>query len=138
MKILFAVPGQPNGKGRPKFARQGTFTRAYTPEKTVSYENLVKIAYGKASGYRFPDRAMIYIQIRAYYTIPKSVSLKKRQAMLDGTIRPIIKPDYDNIGKIVCDALNGIAYRDDSQIVDGIVRKFYSDIPRVEVLIKEV
>lgn len=57
--------------------------------------------------------------------------------MLDHKIRPTKKPDFDNIGKVICDALNKIAYRDDSQIVDAQVRKFYSDRPRVVVTIME-
>ena len=52
-------------------------------------------------------------------------------------LRPTLKPDYDNIAKIIADSLNGIAYRDDAQIVDGYVRKFYSDKPRVVVTIQE-
>ena len=58
--------------------------------------------------------------------------------MLEHKIRPTKKPDWDNIGKIICDSLNQIAYRDDAQIVDSQVRKFYSENPRVEVIIKEV
>ena len=57
--------------------------------------------------------------------------------MIDRLIRPTRKPDFDNIGKIICDALNGIAYRDDAQIVDALVRKFYSDTPRVIVEISD-
>ena len=42
--VVFTVPGEPQGKGRPRFARPkgSNFTMAYTPEKTVSYENRVK------------------------------------------------------------------------------------------------
>lgn len=58
--------------------------------------------------------------------------------MIDRLIRPTRKPDFDNIGKIICDALNGIAYRDDAQIVDALVRKFYSDTPRVIVEISDI
>ncbi len=58
--------------------------------------------------------------------------------MLNGIIRPTKRPDFDNIGKIICDSLNMIAYHDDSAIVDGRVRKFYSDVPRVEVIIKSI
>lgn len=53
--------------------------------------------------------------------------------MLTGEIRPTKKPDWDNIGKVVCDALNKIAYDDDSCIVDGAVHKWYSEEPRVVV-----
>lgn len=129
----FCILGDPQGKGRHRTAGG----HEYTPEKTVLYENLVKTEYRRQSGIRFSDDAMLDVRIFAYYSIPKSVSKKKRQAMLDRRIRPIKKPDYDNIGKVVCDALNNIAYRDDAQIVDAMVRKFYSDRPRVVVSIRE-
>lgn len=138
MKHEFTIPGEPCGKGRPRFANGGSFTRTYTPQKTVNYENLVKLCFHEQGGRKFPDDAMLDIRIFAYYEIPKSVSKKKRQLMLDRKIRPTKKPDFDNIGKIVCDSLNKIAYRDDAQIVDAMVRKFYSDCPRVVVKISQI
>ena len=102
------------------------------------YENLVKaMYYQNCRNFRFDDNTQLDVRITAYFPIPKSVSKKKREAMLARTIRPIVKCDWDNIGKIVCDALNGIAYHDDKQVVDGQVRKFYSDQPRVVVTIQE-
>ena len=47
--------------------------------------------------------------------------------MRSGIIRPTKKPDFDNIAKIICDALNGIAYKDDASIVSAIVEKYYAD-----------
>lgn len=67
-----------------------------------------------------------------------TVSKKKRREMLEHRIRPTKKPDWDNIGKIVCDSLNLVAYHDDSAVVDAQVRKFYSETPRVDVMIKVV
>jgi Holliday junction resolvase RusA-like endonuclease len=55
--------------------------------------------------------------------------------MAEGKIRPAKKPDADNIMKAIADALNGIAYKDDSQIVNVTITKWYSDTPRVEVAI---
>ena len=70
--------------------------------------------------------------------LPKPLVQLNGVAMIDRLIRPTRKPDFDNIGKVICDALNGIAYRDDAQIVDALVRKFYSDIPRVIVEISDI
>jgi Holliday junction resolvase RusA-like endonuclease len=78
------------------------------------------------------------IDIDAYFEIPKSASKKNKQLMNNGGIRPTKKPDLDNIMKIVCDALNKVAYADDSQIVSAIVKKFYDEMPRVEIDIREV
>lgn len=137
--IRFIVPGHPFGKQRPNFARVGQYVKTYTPDKTVSYENLVKIMYQQeAKGKMFSDDAMLDIRIIAYYGIPKSISKKKRKAMLEHRIRPTKKPDWDNIGKVICDSLNTVAYHDDSSVVDAQVRKFYSENPRVEVTIHKV
>ena len=137
MKVKFSVYGEPQGKGRPRFSTVCGHTKTRTPDETILYENLVKTEYRNQAGFRFSDDAMLDVRITAYYTIPKSVSKKRQQAMLDHRIRPIKKPDYDNIGKVICDSLNGIAYRDDAQIVDAQIRKFYSDTPKVVVTIQE-
>lgn len=138
MNAEFVIPGEPFGKGRPRFSNAGAYMRTYTPAKTANYENLVKLSFMEQSGVRFPEDAMLDVRIFAYYAIPKSASKKKRQAMLERKIRPTKKPDFDNIGKIVCDSLNQVAYKDDSQIVDAMVRKFYDEAPRVVVKISQI
>lgn len=138
MTTEFVIPGEPYGKGRPRFRKVGEHQQPYTPAKTANYENLVKLSFMEQCGVRFPEDAMLDVRIFAYYAIPKSVSKKKRQAMLDRKIRPTKKPDFDNIGKIVCDSLNKVAYKDDSQIVDAMVRKFYDEAPRVVVKISQI
>lgn len=135
MTVKFTVLGEPRGKQRPRVTRKGN---TYTPAETVQYENLVRMEYRRQCGdYRFPDDAALDMRIMAYYAIPKSASKKKRQEMLEHRIRPLKKSDWDNVGKIIADSLNEIAYKDDVQIVDGQVRKFYSDKPRVVVTIQE-
>ena len=127
MKISFSIPGEPVGKGRPKFARRGNFVQTYTPEKTASYENLVKVEYQmKYHGQQFPDVPLV-MEIKAFYGIPKSASKKKREMMLTHLIRPTKKPDMDNVVKVIADSLNNLAYKDDTQIVECTVRKFYSE-----------
>ena len=76
--------------------------------------------------------------ITARFSVPSSASKRKVTAMLDGAIRPTRKPDCDNIAKIICDALNGVAYRDDAQIVSITIEKRYAAIPGVEIRIEEV
>ena len=138
MRAKFCIHGDPQGKGRPRFSTVCGHVHTRTPDETVLYENLVKTEYRQQVGVKFPDDAMLDVRIFAYYSIPKSVSKKKRQAMLDKRIRPTKKPDFDNIGKVICDSLNGVAYRDDTQVVDCMVRKFYAEIPRVLVTIEEI
>ena len=89
-------------------------------------------------GQRYEKEDALGILITAYKPIPSSVSKKKLRLMLDRLIFPGKKPDWDNIGKIICDALNGIVWKDDAQIVDGRVVKLYAEHPRVEVEIWRV
>lgn len=138
MRAKFCIHGDPQGKGRPRFSTVCGHVHTRTPDETVLYENLVKTEYRQQVGVKFPDDAMLDVRIFAYYPIPKSVSKRKRQAMLEKRIRPIKKPDWDNVGKVICDSLNGIAYRDDAQVVDSMVRKFYSEDPKVVVTIEEI
>lgn len=129
MKIRFTIPGKPMGKQRARTLKTG---RSYTPKETVNYETLVKQIYIMQNFTKQLEGA-IEGEIKAYFQIPKSVSKKKREQMILGEIRPTSKPDWDNVGKIICDSLNGLAYHDDSYIVNCRVRKFYSDEPRVEI-----
>ncbi len=138
MRAKFCIHGDPQGKGRPRFSTVCGHVHTRTPDETVLYENLVKTEYRQQVGVKFPDDAMLDVRIFAYYPIPKSVSKRKRQAMLDRKIRPTKKPDWDNVGKVICDSLNGIAYRDDAQVVDSMVRKFYGEDPKVVVTIEEI
>lgn len=138
MEVKFIVHGEPQGKGRPRFSTVAGHVKTRTPDQTVVYENQIKTEFISQCGrVRFSEDAMLDVRVFAYYAIPKSASKKKRAAMLAHQIRPTKKPDFDNIGKVVCDSLNGIAYRDDAQIVDAMVRKFYSENPRVVVTIQE-
>lgn len=138
-EIRFTIPGKPFGKQRPRVVNRGKFSTAYTPKKTVQYENFVKLYYEQAAhGEMFPEDAMLDVRIFAFYEIPKSTSKKRRADMLANKIRPTKKPDFDNIGKIICDSLNLVAYHDDSSVVDAQVRKFYSEQPRVVVSIKTI
>lgn len=138
MRVRFEIPGEPRGKGRPRFTKMGSFVKTYTPQETASYENLVKLEYqAQCKRFKFDEGIQLDMRITAYYSIPKSVSKKKRAEMLAHNIRPVKKPDADNVVKIIADSLNEIAYKDDTQIVDCMVRKFYGEDPKVVVIIQE-
>jgi Holliday junction resolvase RusA-like endonuclease len=139
VRIKFSVLGPPHGKGRPKFSTINGHVNARTPDETMVYENLIRMEYKRQCGTRkFEAGTMLDLRILAYYAIPESASKKKKKAMEAGEIRPTKKPDADNILKVVADSLNNIAYRDDAQIVDTQIRKFYSQNPRLEVIIQNV
>jgi Holliday junction resolvase RusA-like endonuclease len=134
VQIKITIPGEPKAKARPRMSTKSRI--AYTPKDTVMYENWVKSCYINQSGIADSEdwfKDQVNVRIDAYYSIPKSASKKKRDEMTVQFIRPIKKPDLDNIAKAILDSLNGIAYKDDSQVVSLIINKYYSDIPRVEV-----
>lgn len=70
--------------------------------------------------------------------IPKSTPKYKRPDMITGKTRPTVTPDWDNIGKLVCDALNGVAYDDDKVICEAAVYKKYSETPKTEITVYTV
>ena len=121
------INGEPRGKQRPKFTKQG---RAYTPKETRQYEREIREAALKAAAiqqYTKPGAdCPVQVRITSHCAIPKSWGKKKREAAQQGKIRPAVKPDADNIGKIICDALNEIAYHDDKQVVELLVSKRYA------------
>ena len=78
------------------------------------------------------------MEILAAVPIPQSKSRRVKADMLEGRTRPAKKPDCDNIIKIICDALNGLAYRDDAQIVEVSIRKAYADDGEVSVMIQDI
>ncbi|WP_338854763.1 RusA family crossover junction endodeoxyribonuclease [Clostridium perfringens] len=119
MKVV--VTGKIRGKARPRVCRG----HAFTPKDTVQYEKLVRDCYKEQDG-RYLEGS-IKALIIAYYKIPKSYSKKRVQAIRDGLEKPTKKPDADNIAKIILDSLNGIAYKDDSQIVELMVIKRYTE-----------
>lgn len=139
MKIEFEVPGEPRGKGRPRFSNRGGFVKTYTPKETAAYENLVRLTYReKCDHVAFEQGVAVDLRVIAYMQIPTSASKKKRAQMQSGEIRPTKRPDSDNILKAILDGLNGVAYHDDAQIVDMQIRRFYSDNPRLVVIIQSI
>lgn len=135
MMYEFEVPGEIVGKARP---RMNTYTgKAYTPTKTKNYEYGIRqwfiLKYPKFE--QIENR--VNVTIIAYFDIPKSTSKKKVQEMLDGNISPTKKPDIDNIVKIILDALNKFAFKDDTQVTKLTVEKIYAKTPKVYVKIEE-
>ena len=138
---IFFVPGKPVAKGRPRATVVGGHARMYTPERTARYEEVVSREYIAQCGNTvFQAGTPLAVQIIAYMPTPKSTSKVKREKMLRGEIPYTKKPDWDNIGKIICDALNGVAWYDDAQVVRATVSKQYAadDAVGVQVCIQEV
>jgi Holliday junction resolvase RusA-like endonuclease len=141
MQIEFEVLGKVKAKQSVKFANIGGFMKKYTPADIKSYANWVRLCFMKEypnwTPNKFKDTPLM-CEIDVDVIIPKSFSKKKHELALGGYIRPTVKPDCDNIAKNIDDALNGIAYPDDKQIVSLVVRKWYSDTEKVKIRVSEV
>ena len=135
--LVYSVYGEPVGKGRPRFARRGNFVSTYSPQKTKTYEDeirmMAKAAMGASEALETPVTVAIYIRVG----IPKSFSKQKHKDALANIERPTKKPDIDNIAKCFLDAMNGIVYLDDKQVVSLHITKIYAETPAVEVMVKE-
>ena len=136
-EIKFAVYGEPQGKGRPRFYSKNGRTFAYTPKDTVDYENCIR-NYAGMIHQKFNHGIPLEVTIDAHYKIHKSVSKKVKQEMLEHKTLPTKKPDCDNVIKVVLDALNGVLYDDDAQVCNVNFKKFYSAEPRLEILIRSL
>lgn len=130
---MVIVTGKIRGKARPRICRG----HAFTPKETVQYENLVRECYKQQDG-RYLEGSVRALII-AYYKIPKSYSKKRVQAIREGLEKPRKKPDADNIGKIILDSLNGIAYKDDAYIADfRVIKEYTEENERIEFELSEV
>jgi Holliday junction resolvase RusA-like endonuclease len=135
--LTYMVEGNPIGKGRPKFARRGNFVSAYTPTKTRDYESVIKEAAQKAMGSNELLETPVTVAIYITVPIPQSYSKKRSEACLNGSEKPIKKPDIDNIAKCFLDAMNEIVYKDDTQVLTLHITKVYGTVGMVEVMVKE-
>ena len=134
-EINFTVVGKVRGKARPRFAR--ATGRAYTTKDDKIYEQMVREAYNGSESFLDTSNPL-RAEIDVYHKVPKSYSKKRRLQCLTGG-RPTSKPDLDNIAKVILDSNNGILYKDDSQISELLVRKFYTEEEdHVKVKIKEL
>jgi len=141
MEWIINVPGQPVPQPRPRFSSRGGFSRAYTPTKHPI--NRYRRAVSDAA-VALPRRVVLTgpaaVVIHAIFARPAS-HLRKGSELKKGA--PLYPPrcDWDNLGKGVCDALTGLTWVDDDQVVDGRVTKRYAapgEEARTLILIVEV
>jgi Holliday junction resolvase RusA-like endonuclease len=119
MKIF--IPGEPIAQPRVKVSTKGGFARAYTERghPIHAYKQAIRLAYVNAGGEVL--EGPVSIKIVCWFDRPKSHSKKRRQQQEPKTT----KPDLDNVGKAILDALNEIAYNDDGQVFMLTIAKWY-------------
>ena len=135
MTYEFEVPGKIIGKGRP---RLNSYTGSvYTPTRTKDYECLIEQYFILKYPRYKPFEGRVQVEINAFFEIPKSTKKVDKELMLENKLNPTKKPDIDNIVKIILDAMNGIAFKDDIQITKLNIEKTYGMTEKIQVKISE-
>ena len=137
LMIQFNLDGPVKPKGRPRFSKVGGFVRTYTDKKTLDYESLVREAAIQALGSSDTLETPIAVYLLFRLPIPQSYSKKRTEACLSGSERHVKRPDLDNLAKSVLDGMNGVVFKDDSQITSLHCTKVYSNVAGVNILVKE-
>ena len=135
MKII--IYGNPVAQGRPKFSTHNGYVRAYDPQKSRDWKSYAKFCAAEEMKGKPLLTCPLRVVVMSYREIPKSLSKKKALQAQNGLIRPSTKPDIDNYIKGAFDAIEGIVYKNDSQIVSLCSEKYYSTEPRLEIHITE-
>lgn len=143
--VSFFVPGEPVGKGRPRAVGRKRrdkssgqlvgYTAHITPIKTENYEKTVAAAGAQAMQGRAVIAGPVLVEMKIVVTAAASWSKKKRAAALAGEVLPTKKPDIDNVEKALFDAMNGVVWVDDVQVVNVSKSKRFGETPGVTVRI---
>ena len=97
----------------------------HNDDRNGTYEACVRSDYLAMYPDVEPYAGPVEVRIKAFFEIPKKWSKKKKQLAREGKIWPTVKYDADNLAKAICDALNGLAYIDDKQVVLLLTEKLY-------------
>lgn len=132
--ISLTIYGDPVPAGRPRFTRMG---HAYDPKKSRDYKQIVALEAKKQ--YRGPliEDVPLEVYIAAYRENQKQTSKIERVRREHKQSVPLKKPDTDNYVKSILDALTGVIWKDDNIIYHIDAYKFYSETPRIEVVIRK-
>jgi Holliday junction resolvase RusA-like endonuclease len=140
--LLLELPGVPPHKARHRsrivFPKDGRkpFVHEYPDPATEKHEKAIAQLARILMRHRAPTELPVAVAVEAFKPVPQSWTRREREDALAGLILPTTKPDWDNHGKIT-DALKGIVWKDDSQVVDGHVYKRYSAYPRLVIEVRE-
>lgn len=135
MLISFIIEGRVKAKQSFKYTRDG---RKYTPRDVKDYAEYIKGCFIQKFPKFKPLETPLRVEIKAFFAPPKSWSKKKQDLALCGELKPTVKPDCDNLFKGIGDSLNGLAYKDDKQIIELKVSKSYAESEFVIIKIEEV
>ena len=130
--MTIIIEGEPVAQGRRRFTRNG---HAYDPAKSREYKKQVALAASLSMRGQslFPKGIPLKCVITIWQKMPKRFTKKQKELAENEFLRPTVKPDVDNVAKAITDAMNGIVYVDDAQIVELVCGKYYAEEPKVMV-----
>lgn len=132
MKYSFSIPLKPKAKDRPR--HRGNVS--YTPKATRDYEEQVRYYYDRDVGNPPTDKPVM-LTLCFNFAQPKGGSVRNKRTVI-GTCPYSSRPDLDNVEKAIQDALNGVAFKDDSQIVAKVSLKRYWFDSSITIIIEEM
>lgn len=140
MTLTFTIPGNPVPKGRPRAFKDGRgHIRIHTPKETVKAEARARFwmrdDLGAKSYPVFPAGG-VSVDLAFFLETPGSWTSRKRD-LAEGA-GCIGRSDVDNLAKMILDAMNGLIFTDDRQIVSLKIEKHYSREPRTEITVSEL
>jgi len=135
--IEFTVLGEPKAQGRPRAGIQNGKIRMRDPLESRNFKQYVRLVASQHAPSQLLE-GPLFLEVKVYKPLLKKFSKKKQAEAEQGLIRPMTKPDVDNYAKGILDGLNNVIWKDDNQIVDLHVSKWYSEKPRIEVCVKEL
>lgn len=126
--VIVTVLDPPRGKGRPRFSPQLGSRLPYTPKETRHAESAVRQAWKEQGAVQLPGKVALSIQVIAYLQRPQGHYTSKGTLSAAGKRQPYPTkvPDWDNIAKLIGDALEGYAYPADAAIVSAAVSKVWT------------
>ncbi len=141
--VRFVVPGEPRGMQRARSrivrTKEGRqFVSTYTPAQSRAEQGGIKLIAAAAMRGRPPLSGPVELRASFFMPVPRSWSQRKQAEALRGALRPTGKPDFDNLVKLVADAVRQVVWQDDAQIVAAHIWKLYSDTPRVVVEVRDL
>lgn len=118
------IKGRPVPKARPKVYGRHAVTPPRTQQAEAQLQSLYRIQNRRVEAFT----GLVEINCTFYFPIAKTWNKHKKERAARGLLRCTVRPDLDNLSKLVLDALNGVAYMDDAQIVKLRAKKLYSGV----------
>lgn len=134
-QLFFTFDIEPVPQLRPRVSSRGGYVRVYDPPKVANFKRILRsLAVNQYA--RPPLIGPLSVSLTFYRPVQSSISKTERERRLSNQSKPVVKPDTDNYIKATLDALNGVLWHDDAQIVKVTAEKRYSDHPKITVSVK--